>query len=59
MEIFLTKLKCANLTTGLNKCEFGWSEIKYLEFKVNQRGLRIYEEKIKPMVEFPRSKIVK
>ena len=39
LSLVLDKIKKANLTIGLNKCEFSCSEIKYLGFKVNEKGL--------------------
>ena len=35
----LDKIKEANLTIGLKKCEFTYSEIKYLGLKVIKKGL--------------------
>ena len=44
LSLVLDKIRKANLTIGLNKCEFGFSEIKYLGFKVNEKGLHINDE---------------
>ena len=59
LSLVLDKIKKANLTIGLNKCEFGCSEIKYLGFKVNEKGLQIDDEKIQPILEFPITKNIK
>ena len=56
-NLVLDKIKKANLAIGLNKCEFGCSEIKYLGFKVNEKGLQIEDDKIQPMLEFSIPKI--
>ena len=52
-NLVLVKIKKANLTIGLNKCEFGCSEIKYLGFEVNEKGIQIDDDKIQPILEFP------
>ena len=55
----MDNIKKANLTIGLDKCEFGCSEIKYLGFKVNERGLQIDDDKIQPILELPTPKNIK
>ena len=57
--LVLDKIKKANLTIGLNKCEVGCSESKYLGFKVNEKGLQIDDDKIQPILEFPILKNIK
>ena len=44
---------------NLEKCEFGCSEVKYLGFVVNEKGLIMDEDKIKPILEFPTPQNVK
>ena len=46
-------------TIELNKYEFGCSEIRYLSFKVNDKGLQIDDDKIEPILEFPKPKNIK
>ena len=59
LEIVLEKINQAGLTINLEKCEFGCSEVKYLGFIVNEKGLLMDEDKIKPILEFPTPKNVK
>ena len=59
LSLVLDKINEANLTIGLNKCEFGCSEIKHLGFKVNERGLQIDDDKIQPILELPTPKNIK
>ena len=59
LSLVLDKIKKANLTIGLDKCEFGCSEIKYLGFKVNERGLQIDDDKIQSILELPTHKNIK
>ena len=59
MNLVLDSIKKANLTIGLSKCEFGCSEIKYLGFKVNERGLQSDDENVQPILEFPIPKNIK
>ena len=55
----MDKIKEANLTIGVNKCEFGFSEIKYLGYKVNEKRLQFDDYKIQPILEFPKPKNIK
>ena len=55
----LDKIKKASLTIGLNKCKFGCSEIKYLDFKVSEKGLQIDDDKIQAILGFPIPKNIK
>ena len=59
LEIVLEKINQARLTVNLEKCEFGCSEVKYLGFVVNEKGLLVDEDKIKPILEFPTPKYIK
>ena len=60
LNLVLDKIKEANLTIGLNKCEFGCSEInKYIVFKVNEKGLQIDDDKIQPILDLPKPKNIK
>ena len=56
LEIVLEKINQAGLTINLEKCEFGCSEVKYLGFIVNEKGLLMDEDKIKPILECPTPK---
>ena len=58
LEIVLEKINQAGLTINLEKCEFGCSEVKYLGFIVNEKGLLMDEDKIKPILESPTPKNV-
>ena len=55
----LDKINEANLTIGLDKCEFWCSEIKNLGFQVNENGLQIDNDKIQPILELPTPKNIK
>ena len=55
----MDKIRKANSTIGLNKCKCGCSEIKYLGFKVIEKGLQIDDDKIHPILEFPIPKNIK
>ena len=59
LNLELDKTEKTNLTIGLNKCEFGCSEIKYLDFKVNGKGLQIDDDKIQSILGFPIPKNIK
>ena len=59
LSLVLDKIEKANLTIGLDICESGCSEIKYLGFKVNERGLQIDDDKIQPILELPTPKNIK
>ena len=59
LNLVLDKIKEANLTIGLNKCEYGCSEIRYLGFKVNEKGLQIDDNKIQSILEFPKPNNIK
>ena len=58
IDTVLEKINEATLTISLEKCEFEYSEVKYLGFVVNEKGLQIAEDKIKPILEFPTPKNV-
>ena len=49
----------AGLTLNPSKCNFCLSEVKYLGFKVNKDGLLVDDDKIKPILEYPRPKNLK
>lgn len=50
----LDRLREANLTVNLNKCEFFKSSLKYLGFVVDSEGLKTDPDKISAMVNYPR-----
>ena len=53
LEIVLKALFEANLEVNLKKSEFCCTEVKYLGYVVDSRGLRADPEKIKAIVEYP------
>lgn len=50
----LTRLKTANLTVNLKKCEFFKSSLKYLGYVVDSEGLRTDPDKVSCMINYPR-----
>lgn len=50
----LRRLKAANLTINLEKCEFFKPSLKYLGFIVDGNGLRTDPDKVSCMVNYPR-----
>lgn len=52
-EVFL-RLKEANLTINLEKCEFFKTSLKYLGFVVDGTGLRTDPNKVSCMINYPR-----
>ena len=59
LETLLEKINEAKFIMSFEKCEFGCSEVKYLGFVVDEKGLQIDENKIVPIPEFPTPKNVK
>lgn len=49
----LQKLKQANLTINIDKCQFFRSQLKYLGYVVDARGLRTDPEKVQAILNFP------
>lgn len=49
----LDKLKNANLTVNFEKCKFFRSELRYLGYVVDARGLRTDPEKVEAIINFP------
>lgn len=49
----LEKLKQANLTVNLEKCQFFRSQLKYLGYVVDSCGLRTDSEKVQAIVNYP------
>lgn len=47
------KLKIANLTVNLEKCEFFRSQLKYLGYVVDSSGLRTDPEKVDAILNYP------
>ena len=47
------RLKEANLTINLDKCEFCRSSLKYLGYVVDQEGLRTDPDKVAAILEYP------
>lgn len=54
LEEVFSRLKTANLTINLNKCEFCRPSLKYLGFLIDRQGLRTDPEKIAAMINFQR-----
>lgn len=49
----LNKLKQANLTINLEKCQFFRSQLKYLGYVVDSSGLRTDPEKVQAILNYP------
>lgn len=49
----LEKLRQANLTVNFEKCKFFRSELKYLGYVVDSRGLRTDPDKVEAILNFP------
>lgn len=49
----LDKLRQANLTINLEKCEFFRSQLKYLGYVVDENGLRTDPDKVTAILNFP------
>ncbi|CAG5036780.1 unnamed protein product [Parnassius apollo] len=49
----LNKLKQANLTVNLEKCQFFRSQLKYLGYVVDSSGLRTDPEKVEAILNYP------
>lgn len=49
----LEKLKSANLTVNFEKCQFFRSELRYLGYLVDSRGLRTDPNKVDAILNFP------
>ena len=58
-EITINRLNKAGLTFSPSKCKFCQSEVKYLGFKVNKDGLIIDDDKVRPILDYPRPKNIK
>lgn len=54
-EVF-ERLRAANLTVNLEKCQFFKSSLKYLGFVVDGNGLRTDPDKVSSMINYPRPK---
>lgn len=52
------RLKEANLTVNLSKCEFFKKSLKYLGFVIDGNGLRTDPEKVSAMLNYPRPRTV-
>lgn len=58
LEEVLKRLKSANLTINLEKCEFCRPSLKYLGYLLDEQGLRTDPDKVAAMLNFPRPKTV-
>lgn len=54
LKSVLTRLKDANLTVNLEKCEFFKRSLKYLGYVIDGNGLRTDPGKVSAMLNFPR-----
>lgn len=54
LETVRQRLKNANLTVNLSKCEFFKSSLNYLGYIVDGNGLRTNPDKVSAMVNYPR-----
>ena len=59
LEAALDKTTQANLTVNPEKCEFCRSEVKYLGYVVNRKGLSVNPEKTEPILSYPDPKNIK
>lgn len=57
-EVF-KRLREANLTVSVEKCNFCRDELKYLGYVVTRRGIHVDRDKIKPILELSTPKNVK
>ena len=53
LRLVLRKLAENGLKINLERCEFGCSELQYLGFLVNQRGLQADPAKLEPVLTYP------
>jgi len=53
LDRVLSKISTAELTINPEKCEFCRSQVRYLGFVVQQGGLTVDPEKVKPILEYP------
>lgn len=53
LRLVLRKLAENGLKINLDKCEFGCSELRYLGFLVNERGLQADPAKLEPVLTYP------
>jgi len=54
LETILSRLEKAGLTINFDKCRFCRSELKFLGYMVDREGLRVCDDKVKAVSEFPR-----
>ena len=59
LKIVLERLKKYNLKLKPSKCEFGMSEITFLGFKINEKGISIDERKIEAILKMPEPQNIK
>lgn len=53
LDRVLGKLRDANLTINLSKCQFFCSQLRYLGYVVDEKGLRTDPEKVEAISKFP------
>lgn len=56
LERVLKKLRSANLTINLSKCQFFRSQLRYLGYVVDSQGLRTDPEKVEAILNYPTPK---
>ena len=54
LEKTINWLTEAGLMLSPDKCHFCRSEVKYLGFKINQDGLVVDDDKVRPILDYPR-----
>lgn len=59
METVAQRLKDANLTINLRKSQVCAKQISYLGYVINEQGLKIAPEKIKPILSYKTPKTVR
>ena len=59
MKKTFNKIKEANLTLGLEKCEFAKEKLKFLGHEINKEGIQSDPDKIVKIQEFKRPGTVK
>lgn len=53
IKLVLQRLKYANLSIKLSKCQWFLPQVEYLGFIISQEGVKGYPEKIKPIIKYP------
>ena len=51
LTTMLKRLEAAGVTLNLEKCEFGWSRLKFLGHLIDQEGIRADPEKVSVILQ--------